>query len=492
MRIKCMNCLFVYVYSSQINPPIMDIKTSSTASLDLSVHDAKNQDVLLINDSFILERSGLNGRTVLSKCGELNSFSNCLNSDIFIGSIYAFWMTEPTIRCDTSSFTSSPYIQNPRYCYYLTDSCQDNPLDWQDINGRDCSWYDSDPLIRCKSEENASEHCCSCNGGKVTDVTLVKCASENNNCTLPTSKLMSEGGVWVYWGVIESANRGVLGNFVCQPPYVTDPLPTGNAGSRFCYTHDSLNLGRWVNVSSATVDTNWKFSETLGVPGMFYQYRTRPNISSTYDTVSEPVTFYMAPAPSAPMVSSAGRTIKGRMTYTWTESFAFVKNVTYTLFLDGIEQITTSLTTWSMLGCEVGRYYDFSVTPAASANIIGHQSENFGRYCGEIPGTLSQPTLISTNCSSLTPRISISWDLPSFSGTFPFTGYRILRAVEPTFEYNLIDPVTGVPPHQLDFTDGDSSPLTQGLVYGYRVFATNGVDDTDYSFASPALIVICN
>ena len=65
--------------------------------------------------------------------------------------------------------------------------------------------------------------------------------------------------------------------------------------------------------------------------------------------------------------------------------------------------------------------------------------------------------------------------------------------MEPELEtYILIDPVSGVAPYVTEFTDEATEDLERGKIYRYRVLATNGVDDADFTNASVPLTVLCN
>ncbi|KAF4710825.1 Myosin-binding protein C, slow-type, partial [Perkinsus olseni] len=96
------------------------------------------------------------------------------------------------------------------------------------------------------------------------------------------------------------------------------------------------------------------------------------------------------------------------------------------------------------------------------------------------------------DCLANPKWIAFEWDPPEDDGGFPLRGYKILRAPESDpFNWQPIDPVSGVAVHQTNFTDKFTGSLVFGQYYSYRAVAMNGIDDLDHSNASEPLVALC-
>ncbi|KAF4700840.1 Myosin-binding protein C, slow-type, partial [Perkinsus olseni] len=206
---------------------------------------------------------------------------------------------------------------------------------------------------------------------------------------------------------------------------------------------------------------------------------------------SAAITRILSSVPAQPVVVRGGNS-ENRITIKWDAVSSAVTPVNYTVLVDGEVKVSGTMDlSYTLTPCDKGAYYDFKVYASSPAG-DGPVSDNLNRPCGRIPGPTGTPRPRGADCLANPKWIAFEWDPPEDDGGFPLRGYKILRAPESDpFNWQPIDPVSGVAVHQTNFTDKFTGSLVFGQYYSYRVVAMNGIDDLDHSNASEPLVALC-
>ncbi|KAF4736595.1 Myosin-binding protein C, slow-type, partial [Perkinsus olseni] len=199
----------------------------------------------------------------------------------------------------------------------------------------------------------------------------------------------------------------------------------------------------------------------------------------------------LSSVPAQPVVVRGGNS-ENRITIKWDAVSSAVTPVNYTVLVDGEVKVSGTMgLSYTLTPCDKGAYYDFKVYASSPAG-DGPVSDNLNRPCGRTPGPTGTPRPRGADCLANPKWIAFEWDPPEDDGGFPLRGYKILRAPESDpFNWQPIDPVSGVAVHQNNFTDKFTGSLVFGQYYSYRVVAMNGIDDLDHSNASEPLVALC-
>jgi hypothetical protein len=214
------------------------------------------------------------------------------------------------------------------------------------------------------------------------------------------------------------------------------------------------------------------FADAGRSPDTAYQYRLRATNASGFSDYTTVALGTTLPAPpSTPTGLSAARSGPGALTLTWTDASNNESGFKIERSLDGanygqIAMVGAGITTYPDSGLLTNTSYTYRVR---AFNAGGHSSYSASATAVTAPILPSAPTALAVTTVSGS-ELKLTWNDNSSNES----GFKIERSSNGT-DFSVISTTAA------NATEFSNTGLTRGATFHYRVRATNGGGDSDFS-----------